>query len=161
MTPKTIAILGAGERGAYFARLIEQNNPPGKVIAVAEPRTDYRQAFVQRHAIPAGNVFASWQDFVTRPRLCDAVVVSTLDREHVGPAVACLKRGYDMLLEKPMGVTLAECRQIAAAQRKFGSIVGVCHSLRHHKGFRMVKELIAGGAIGRVMTLDLIEQVGF
>jgi predicted dehydrogenase len=160
MTPKTIAIIGAGERGAYFARLVERNNPPGKIVAVAEPRAQYRQALVECHAIPAGNVFASWQEFVARPRLCDAVV-STLDREHVGPAVACLQRGYDMLLEKPMGVTLAECRRIAAAQRKSKRIVGVCHSLRYQKGFRRVKELIAGGAIGQVMTLDLIEQVSF
>jgi predicted dehydrogenase len=31
--------------------------------------------------------------------------------------------------------------------------------MRYHKGFRKVKELIAGGAIGRLITLDLIEQV--
>ena len=158
---KTVAILGAGERGSYFARLVEQNDPPGKVIAVAEPRDEYRQALAKRHAIPAANVFASWREFVARPRLGDAVVIATPDRDHAGPAIACLNLGYDLLLEKPMGVTLAECRRIAAAQRRAKRIVGVCHSLRYQRGFRRVKELIAGGAIGEVVTLDLLEQVGF
>lgn len=62
MTAKTIAIIGAGDRGAYFARLIEQNDPPGKVVAVAEPRDDSRiianaQESLKTHAI----VFAAEQ----------------------------------------------------------------------------------------------------
>jgi predicted dehydrogenase len=79
VTPQSIAILGAGERGAFFARLIEQNNPPGKVVAVAEPRAEYRQALAEHHAIPAGNVFGSWREFVAQPRMCDAVIIATPD----------------------------------------------------------------------------------
>jgi len=156
---KTIAILGAGGRGAGFARLIASYGHLGRVVAVAEPRDDYREAFVAAHGIDKAMAFRCWQDFVQQPKLCDAVVVATMDRDHVGPAVACLDLGYDLLLEKPMATSLADCQAIEAAQRRSGAIVGVCHSLRYHKGFRKVKDLIDAGAIGRVMTLDLLEQV--
>ena len=159
--PKTIAILGAGGRGGLMASLIRNYSHLGRVVAVAEPREDYRANFAKNQKIPATKVFKDWREFIKKPKMCDAVVICTLDREHVEPAVACLDLGYDVLLEKPMAATLADCQAIEAAQRRSGAIVGVCHSMRYHKGFRKVKELIAEGAIGRVMTLDLIERVGY
>jgi predicted dehydrogenase len=157
---KTIAILGAGGRGQGFARMFN-DDPRTRVVAVAEPRPQWRAAFARDYAISAQNTFDDWQSFVQRPRLADAVCIATMDREHVGPAVACMKLGYDVLLEKPMAVTLEDCRLIEAIQRQTGRVLAVCHSLRYQKGFRMVKELLASGAVGRVMTLDLIEQVAW
>jgi len=39
--------------------------------------------------------------------------------------------------------------------------VAVAHSLRYHRGFRRVKELIDGGAIGEVVTVDQLEQIAY
>jgi predicted dehydrogenase len=160
MDRKKIAILGAGGRGQMFARLIA-DSPRGEVCAVAEPRQEYRDGTARDYKLPPGAVFKDWREFVALPRFCDAVVIATMDREHMEPAVACLKKGYDVLLEKPMATTLADCRAIEAAQRASGAIVGVCHSLRYQKGFRKVRDLLAAGAIGRVISLDLIEGVGW
>jgi predicted dehydrogenase len=142
-----------------FAELTRDMAHLGRIVAVAEPREAYRQTLARDFGLDDGNVFKSWEEFCARPRLCDAVLIATMDREHVGPAVACLDKGYDVLLEKPMGVTLDECRAIEQAQRRSGRIVGVCHSLRYQKGFRKLKELVASGVIGQLVTLDQIEQV--
>lgn len=161
MEPKTIAILGAGSRGSGFGEICAAVPQLAKVVAVAEPRDDYRQSFSATHRISPERQFGDWRDFTAQERMCDAVIIATMDRDHVGPAVACLERGYDVLLEKPMATTLADCQAIEAAQRRSGRIMGVCHSLRYHKSFRMVKDLVAGGAIGRIVTAELIEQVAF
>jgi predicted dehydrogenase len=161
MQPKTIAIIGAGMRGTGVAETIHQFAYLGTVVAVAEPREGYRQHLANACQIPAGNQFHHWKDFCAQPKMCDAVVIATMDQDHVGPAVACLDKGYDVLLEKPMATSLADCRAIEAAQRRSGAIVGVCHSLRYQKGFRKVKELVDAGAIGRIVTLDQLEPVGF
>ncbi len=161
MTPKTIAIIGAGNRGNMFAMLVEKFSTLGKVVAVADPREPYRKGLAETYGVKPDMMFVDWQDFAARPKLCDAVVIATMDREHAGPAVACLKKGYDVLLEKPMAITLADCQAIEKAQRESGRIVAVCHSLRFHKGFRKAKELIDGGAIGKVMHITLLEQVAF
>lgn len=158
MERKKIAILGVGQRGQMFADLIA-DSPRGEVVAIAEPRQEYRDEAVAKYKLAPSAVFKDWREFVAQPKFCDAVVIATMDREHVEPAVACLKKGYDVLLEKPMATTLADCRAIEAAQRASGAIVGVCHSLRYQKGFRKVRDLIAAGAIGRVMSMDLLEGV--
>ena len=159
MTPKTVAIIGAGDRGTGFAQTIASFSHLGKVTAVAEPRDDYRNALASRHGLTRSMTFSNWADLLAQPRLADAVVLATPDRLHVGPAVAALDAGYDLLLEKPMGVSLEECRAIEAAQRRTGRIVAVCHSLRYQRGFRKVKDLLAAGAIGQIMSIDLVERV--
>ena len=159
--PKTIAILGAGGRGMGFSELIKNQEYAGQVVAVAEPRDAYRAVVADRWNLPAARQFKTWQEFVAQPKMCDAVVISTMDRDHAGPAVACLDMGCDLLLEKPMAPTLKECRVIEAAQRRSGRIVAVCHSMRYQKGFRKVKDLVAQGAIGRVIALDQLEPVAF
>ena len=161
MEPKTIAIIGAGARGAGFGDICAALPQLAKVVAVAEPRDDCRQAFSAIHRVSPDRQFMTWRAFAAQPRMCDAIIIATMDQDHVGPAVACLEKGYDVLLEKPMATTLADCQAIEQAQRRSGRIVGVCHSLRYHKSFRMVKDLVAGGAIGRIVTVELIEQVAF
>ncbi len=161
MEPKTIAIIGAGGRGQLFARMFHEAYPKARLAAVAEPRDEYRELVARNYQLPRENVMQSWQEFVSRPKLCDAVFIGTMDREHVEPAVACMKLGYDVLLEKPMAVTLADCQLIERTQRETGCIFGVCHSLRYQKGFRKVKELVDSGTIGKIVTVNLTEQVGW
>lgn len=160
-TLKTVAVLGAGYRGWMFGEIVTELAHLGRVVAVAEPRDAYRVKFSQRHNLAPDHVFQTWEDFVARPRLCDAVVLSTMDRDHVDAAVACLEKGYHVLLEKPMAPTLEGCEAIVRAQEESRSIVAVCHSMRYQKGFHKVKELIDGGAIGEIVTIDQLEQVGF
>ena len=158
---KKIAIIGAGIRGTGFAELIKRYSYLGRVTAVAEPREEYREALVREFDIPGDHVFPGWKEFVARPRMADAVVIATMDKDHVGPAVTCMELGYDVLLEKPMATSIEDCRAIEEAQRRTGRIVAVCHSLRYQKGFRKVKELVDSGVIGDLVTLDQIEQVTY
>ena len=157
----TVAVLGAGGRGAGFGQIIKDAPHRAKVVAVAEPRDAYRDEFARLHGLPKDAVFKMWHEFVRQAKMCDAVVIATMDQEHVAPAVACLEKGYHLLLEKPMATTLDDCRAIEAAQRKSGKLVAVCHSLRYHKAFRKVREIIDSGRIGRVMSIDQLEQVAY
>jgi predicted dehydrogenase len=104
-------------------------------------------------------VFRDWRQFFDGPRRCDAVVIATLDRDHPGPAIAASRAGYHLLLEKPMAVTLEDCRAIAAAQKRAGTVSSVCHSLRYHAAFAALKSQAAGGRIGRLVSVDQLEQV--
>jgi predicted dehydrogenase len=156
-----VAVLGAGARGQGFGRLLAELPHLAQVVAVAEPRDAYRDAFAATHNLPADHTFRTWQEFVAHPPACDAVVIATLDQDHVGPAVACLQQGKHLLLEKPMAVTLEDCRAIEAAQRASGALVAVCHSMRYHKGFAAFKQLVSSGRIGEIVSLDQLEQVAF
>jgi predicted dehydrogenase len=158
-SPKDIAIIGLGARGQGFADLIGQNPYFGRLTAIAEPRDDVRRRIAEKFASPSDRVFASWEEFCARPKMCDGVVVATQDRLHAPVAIACLDKGYDLLLEKPMGVSLDECRAIEAAHRRSGRIAALYLPLRYHKAYRKLKEMVAAGAVGRVITVDHLEPI--
>ena len=66
MAPVSLVIIGAGERGAGYARWARWHPDRAAVIAVAEPREVRRARFVARHGIPAQNVAADWTDLAGR-----------------------------------------------------------------------------------------------
>ena len=156
-----VAILGAGGRGQGFSSILGNRPHRAKVVGVAEPRDAYREKVAKDHGLDPKAQFKGWRDFLAAPKFADAVVIATMDREHREPAVACLEKGYHVLLEKPMAVTLEDCRLIEAAQRRSGKVVAVCHSLRYHKAFRKLRDLASEGRLGRLITLDQLEQVGY
>jgi predicted dehydrogenase len=155
----SVAIIGAGSRGAMFADIIARIPQWASVGAVAEPRAEYRQALAARHGLPANRVFRDWRDM--HRKICDAVVIATQDRDHAEPAVAFTRQGCHMLLEKPMATTIEDCARISKAQAESATITSVCHSLRYHKGFAELKHVTASGRIGRIITLDHLEQVAW
>jgi predicted dehydrogenase len=160
-SPVSVAIVGAGNRGSGFAEIISRLPQLARIGAVAEPRREYREAFAAQYQLPQGSVFTDWRDLTARPRLCDAVIVATMDREHVDSAVAFTGLGYHMLLEKPMATSLEDCRRIVRAQAEAGTITSVCHSLRYNHRFAELKRVVESGRIGRVVTIDQLEQVAW
>lgn len=161
MRPVTIAVAGAGGRGSGYASFALHHPDRAKVVAVAEPRPFFRERLVREHRIPAGAVFTDWRDLAARPRLADAVIVATQDRQHTEPAVAFARRGYHLLLEKPMAPTEAECRRIVAEVKRARILFAVCHVMRYTRYTRAVKALLDAGRIGDVVSVQHLEPVGF
>lgn len=64
--------------------------------------------------------------------------------------ISLFEKGYHLLLEKPMAVTLADCRAIASAVRDAGVIFAIGHVLRYSSRIAGLRSLIDSGAIGEV-----------
>jgi predicted dehydrogenase len=96
-----------------------------------------------------------------QPKLADAVIVSTQDRDHTEPAIAFMNKGYDVLLEKPMSINEQECRDIVAAAKKNDVLLAVCHVLRYSPYFRKLKEIIESGVLGTLMNVRHVERIAF
>ena len=120
----------------------------GEVYSQARTRSEYasedrRLVLPWRrpgYHLPAERVFTSWQELVKEPKLCDAVVIATMDQDHVEPALICTRMGYHMLLEKPMATSLQDYQSIAAAVGDAATVTSVCHSMRYHKAFATLKK---------------------
>ena len=161
MAPVSIVVVGAGQRGAGYARWVRRHPDRASVVAVAEPRPVPRARLAAEHGIPAGNVAADWRELAGRGRLADAVLICTQDRMHAEPAEAFAELGYHILLEKPMAPDEAGCRRIVAAAEKAGIMFAVGHVLRYTAYTRAVKEIVASGQLGEIMSVQHLEPVGF
>jgi predicted dehydrogenase len=83
----------------------------------------------------------------------DCAVIATPHNLHAPQAIACMRAGMDVLLEKPMVLNAAEARRVMAVRDETGRLFSVafpgCYSPAIHKA----KELLAAGEIGRVMSI--------
>ena len=159
--PITFAIAGFGDRGSTYASMQNLFPDQMKVVAVA----DLDPAKVEKarglYNIPTDHCFSSVEDMLSQPRLADVMVVATMDRQHVGHAIPALRKGYHILMEKPISPDLDQCREILDVARECPGKVIVCHVLRYTVFYNKLKELISGGRIGDVVSVCANENVGY
>ena len=162
MKQVTAILLGAGQRGAgIYGEYALQFPNELKIIAVAEPRKDRRDAFAQDHGIPTENCTDSWEELLDRQKFADCILVCTQDRMHFGPVIRALEKGYDVLCEKPMSYDRGELVAMGEQAKKKGRLLSICHVLRYSPFFVKLKELIDGGAVGQLVDIQHIESVGY
>ena len=157
-----VALLGAGERGQLMFGLFARKFPQlFKYVAVAEPNDERRNRFQRDFDIPAENVFADWQDLLAKPQLADAVINAMPDVHHYPSTIEALRRGYHVLLEKPMAQTPAQCVGLIREAEKRNLILQVFLECRYLELYARMKRLIDAGEIGRVMAIQTTENLGY
>ncbi|XP_061592510.1 putative oxidoreductase YteT [Cololabis saira] len=160
-SPVNVIVLGAGCRGEILSKFASIHPTRMKVVAVADPRKFARTKLQQQHKIDNENVFEDWPRVVEREKFADAVLICTPDRLHKDPAVAFAKKGYHILLEKPLATTPEDCTAIVEACTQSGVMLSVGHVLRYDPVIHKIKELIDAGDLGEVIHIQHLEPVGF
>ncbi|MDR2102469.1 MAG: Gfo/Idh/MocA family oxidoreductase [Treponema sp.] len=161
MEPIKAALLGAGSRGMYvYAEYAKMNPRMLKIAAVAEPDEVKRKQIQEEHHIPDNLAFLSWKDLFAHLPSCDAVIIATQDQQHAGPLAEAMARNLHILCEKPIVPTWEECRAVEGKAAGFNKIFMIAHVLKYTPFFSRIKELLDAGCIGKLIGIDLIENVG-
>ncbi|WP_122643348.1 Gfo/Idh/MocA family protein [Luxibacter massiliensis] len=162
MKQVTSVLIGAGLRGGHVYSQYALEHPDElKVAAVAEPDRNRREAFASKHNIPEDMQFESYEELLDKGRLADCAMICTQDRMHCEPVIAAMEKGYHVLCEKPMSPEKEEILKMGEFSHKYNRILSVCHVLRYSPFFTKVKGLLEEGRIGRLMSIQHIEEVGY
>ena len=156
-----LIIIGAGDRGTVYASYAKEHPERVKIVGVAEPRDFYRKKMMEEHEIPEVSAFTDWKELIKEQKFGDAVVIATQDHMHKEPAIKFAKKGYHILLEKPMAPDEKGCREITKAVKGNNIIFAVGHVLRYTRYTKKLKEILASGRIGDVISLQRLEPVGY
>jgi len=152
------AIIGLGGRGSTYAHFIKYYG--SELVAVCDPDLTKKQDAIS-YGMPEDGFYTDEDSFFSKGKLADALVISTLDNLHYGQTMRALELGYDILLEKPIAMTLEECEAIRDKAIECGSKVVVCHVLRYSPWYNKVKEVLDSGAIGDIVCVELTENIGY
>jgi len=95
---------------------------------------------------------ARFEEVLANPDI-DAVCVTTPDHWHAAIAIAAMKAGKDVYVEKPMTLTIEEGKAMVAAEKKYGRIVQVGSQQRSSSHFRIAANLVRNGLIGDVKEI--------
>ena len=112
----TVAIIGAGSRGADSYGMIILKDPRFKIVAVCDVRQVRLNTCKERFGVEDKNLFLDENEFFKEKR-ADICVVATQDQDHVRNCIDALRVGYDVLLEKPITYSKEECFRLLEAQK--------------------------------------------
>jgi len=158
----TYIVIGAGNRGSIYGLYAFENPTLAKVVAVAEPRKYRMDTFLKKHPhITQDNVFSDWRDILKREKFADAVVIATPDTMHKEPVIEFAKKGYHILVEKPMAIKEEECGLMTKAAKENNVILAVGHVMRYTPYTQKIKEIVDSGRIGKIVTIQHVEPVGY
>ena len=158
MKKQKLVVLGYGQRGQIYANYAINNPTEFEVVAIVENSEKNLAIATKKHSCP---VFTDYRDFLAANIEADIVAVATQDADHREHAVACMEKGYDLLLEKPIASNIEDCEAIYEASVKYGKKVIICHVLRYTPFYRKIKSIIQSGLLGDVVTISASENVGY
>jgi predicted dehydrogenase len=157
--PITAVVLGAGNRGNVYAGYSAKFPDELKIVGVAEPIEIRRKRFSEKYQIPEKYQWITWEHALQIAKFADALIITTPDALHYGPAMGGLKLGYDLLLEKPIAQSWKECNDILQLTEKDKRIVAICHVLRYSPYFRKLREVMTSGQLGEIVSIQHMEPV--
>ena len=137
-------MIGYGAWGKHHAAAIRA--APGLTLAGVACGGE-ASAAEARHDLSGVAVYRDYRELLEDPSI-DAVDIVTPNYLHGEMGVAALQAGKDVLLEKPMAVTVAECDQLLATARRSGRVLSVGHELRVSTQWAAIKGLLAAGELG-------------
>jgi oxidoreductase len=85
----------------------------------------------------------------------DVALICTPPDTHVALALACLDRGWHVICEKPLAVSIEECETLLAKARTAGRSLRGCYTSRYREDVGALRRLVASGELGQVRHLRL------
>lgn len=136
-------LIGTGSIGALRASAIGKT-PDASLAAVFD--LDAERA---RKAAPGATLSASPEALIDDANV-DAVIISTPPQFHEPLAVAAVKAGKHVLVEKPMAATPDACRRMVDAAAEANRLLTVGFNHRYFPALKLVRDTIRSGALGKL-----------
>ena len=149
-----LALIGCGGRGKLLARLLLASGRSVVIAAIADPSDQRRAEAAELLGVAADGVFADYRTLLDKCAGLDGAIIATDVPTHASVACACLEAGLPAYLEKPLTRTIDEAVQVVAAAKDTGTPLMVGFNLRYAPFYWRLKQLVADGAVGDVMSIE-------
>lgn len=145
-----VGIVGTGGRGTYVSRVFAgygQKTNACQIVGVCDVYEKRKKANAEHHKCPG---YLDYRELIDRPDI-DAVIVATPDHWHATIAIAAMKKGKDVYLEKPMCHTNDEIKQLVDTVRETGRVVQVGSQTTTADQWWKARKAIQDGMIGQMI----------
>ncbi|MDY3919015.1 MAG: Gfo/Idh/MocA family oxidoreductase [Candidatus Limivivens sp.] len=148
-----VGIIGTGWIAeAHMASYLKM--PDVEIVAGADLVEGKAKAFFDKFQIDA-KCYRSHKEMLDDASLnLDAVSICTYNRTHAECAVYALEKGVNVLLEKPMCVTLEEAVAICRAEKESGKVLSIGFQPRLDENMKMIKKIVDSGKLGRIYYIQ-------
>lgn len=147
-----VGIIGTGWiADAHIAEY--KKMPDVEVVAGADLVDGKAEAFFKKWELDGARCYPDHKSMLDTEEL-DAVSICTYNMTHAECAIYALEKGVNVLLEKPMCVTIEEAVEICRAERKSGKIISIGFQPRLDPNMQMIKKIVESGELGKVYYIQ-------
>ena len=151
----TLGVIGIGPRCTYDLKAMLPF-PDVRCVAIADVQANRRAAgktLVDQHY---GNkdcvLYRDFRELLDRKDI-DAVLIATGDRWHAAASIMAAKAGKDVYSEKPCGITIAACQELADTMRHAKRVFQAGTQRRSVPNFQKAVEWVHSGKLGKLHTM--------
>ena len=132
------------------------NQPDVEIVAGADLIPGKAAKFFEKHGVEGVKTeYASHKEMLDDESLAlDAVSICTYNRQHAEPAIYALKKGVNVLLEKPFTVTLDEAVEVMKAEKESGKVLSIGFQPRLDANMQMIKKICQSGELGEIYYIQ-------
>lgn len=142
------AVIGLGHIGKRHADII-LNNKDAQLIAIIEP---YLKIDLSKYQVP---VFRSLTDFFDSNIETDIICIATPNYLHCQQAIQCMQNGIDVIIEKPMGLTVNECNLVDETAKNLNRNVFCVMQNRYSPPSIWLKEIVSANILGKIFYVQI------
>lgn len=146
----TFAIVGYGHIGKRHAAMVEQN-PEAELKAIIDVKPK-KELGLQESMI---DFYPSIESFLEAKPKVDVVTIATPNGLHAPQAIAALKAGYHVVIEKPMALSTVEAEAIIHQSMQSSREVFVVKQNRYSPPSQWIKSLVESKKLGRIFTIQI------
>ncbi len=149
-----VGIIGTG--WIAEAHVLEYKKMPDvEIVAAADLIPGKAEAFMEKMGVSGVRFYPNDQALIDAEKdTIDAVSICTYNRQHAPCAVYALKNGVNVMLEKPMCVTLEEAIEICRAEKESGKLLSIGFQPRLDPNMQMIKKIIESGELGQIYYIQ-------
>jgi len=148
-----VGVIGSGFMGKTYARTVQTMVEGARLAGVAEGSRAPELA--REYGV---SLFPSFEDLAASDEV-DLVCVGTPHALHASHALAAIRAGKHVLIDKPMACCVADCDAILEACRAQGVKCSITFTQRRRIGFAKAKEVIDSGRLGKVLEIRTYQIV--
>jgi predicted dehydrogenase len=151
----TLGVIGIGPRCTYDLKAM-LGLADVTCVAIADVQATRREAGKKLVDQYYGNqdcaVVRDFRELLDR-RDIDAVLIATGDRWHAPASMMAAQAGKDVYSEKPCGLTIAYCQELADTMKRTGRVFQAGTQRRSVPNFQQAVALAHTGKLGKIRTL--------
>jgi len=136
-----------GHVGVYCRRLMVEEDV--KLVACWDDDAERGQAAARQFGMAYS---PHLEDVLHHPEI-QGIIVTCETNRHAEMVIAAAQAGKDILCQKPMALTLADCDRMTEAVQKAGVRFMMAYQMRHDPANIKMKEIVAAGTLGRIGLL--------
>lgn len=147
------ALIGCGRIATNHIKAVLNNKDNLKLISICDLLPDAMETLLEKHGLEKDLTIERYTDYKQmineHPEL-QLIAIATDSGVHAEIALYCIDHGINVIVEKPMTMSMADAEEVIRRSEEKDVIVSVCHQNRFNIAIQEMRRALDAGRFGRV-----------